>query len=222
MRELPATIDAANPWLDQVDPLLRSSELGGLSRLLKNASPGLARVAASSKEFFDQQANFSRCVSTNLIPAGDIVIDDNGGAYPYGSGAPGYPTGVSNFQEFLSGVVQQAGIGQGFDGNGSYLRVNAGGGATLSQMPYPQGTFQNTTLFGNMVDTVIGTRPTFTSATPPYRPDVACHTNALPDVNGAAGPACPATSGRPPRRPCREKGDPRTPARLHRDRALCS
>ncbi|MGH2987650.1 MAG: MlaD family protein [Solirubrobacterales bacterium] len=197
VREVPATIDAANPWLDQVEPLLRGSELGGLARLLRNASPGLARAAASSKKFFDQQTALSRCVSSNLIPAGDIVIDDNGGAYPYGSGAPGYPTGVSNFQEFLSGVVQQSGVGQTFDGNGTYLRVNAGGGGILSQTPYPQGTFRNTTLFGNMVDTVVGTRPTFTAATPPYRPDVPCHTNALPDVNGIGGAGLPGDVGPP-------------------------
>ena len=31
-QELPATIDAANPWLDQTGPLLRDDELGGLAR----------------------------------------------------------------------------------------------------------------------------------------------------------------------------------------------
>lgn len=193
--ELPETIDAAEPWLDQARPLISQSELGGLAKLLEAATPPLAETTVVSKSVFDQTALFSRCVSSNLVPTGDIVVDDNGGAYPFGSGAAGYPTGVSNFQEFLSGLVNVAGIGQGFDGNGSYFRVNTGGGSVLSSMSYPPGGFRNETLFGNVQSTQLGTRPTFTAATPPYRPDVICSTNALPDVNGTGGAGLPGDVG---------------------------
>jgi ABC-type transporter Mla subunit MlaD len=193
--ELPGTIDAAGPWLDQAEPLLRDAELGGLARMLRHAAPGLARTAVGSRNLFTQTTRLGRCVSGVLVPAGDIVIDDNEGAYPFGSGAAGYPTGVTNYQEFLSSLVNQAGESQDFDGNGSYIRVNTGGGGTLASTPYPQGTFNNTTMFGNVAEAPLGTRPTFTATTPPYRPDVRCHTNALPDVNGVGGAGLPGDVG---------------------------
>jgi ABC-type transporter Mla subunit MlaD len=195
--ELPATIDAGNPWLAQAKPLLAKSELGGLARLLKLSSPPLAETTVASKTLFTESGSFSRCASQNLIPTGNIVIDDNGGAYPYGSGAAGYPTGVTNFQDFLSTIVNQAGSGQGFDGNGSYLRVNAGGGPVLSSTPYPQGGFRNDVIFGNTQSTPLGTRPSFTSSVPPYRPDVPCTQNPLPDVNGTGGAGLPGDVGPP-------------------------
>ena len=195
IEELPATIDAANPWLAQVRPLLRKSELGGLAQLLRKSTPPLAETTVASKELFTSSEGFARCVTSNLVPTGDIVIDDNGGAYPFGQGAAGVPAGVTNFQEFLSTLVNQAGTGQGFDGNGTYLRVNTGGGSVLSSMAYPQGGFRNDSIFGNTQANVTGTRPTFTSTVPPYRTDVACHTNPLPDVNGTGGTGLPGDVG---------------------------
>jgi ABC-type transporter Mla subunit MlaD len=195
--ELPATIDAAEPWLDQVRPLISDSELGGLAKLLERATPPLAETAASSAGLFDQTQAFSRCVSNNLVPTGDMVIDDNGGAYPFGSGAAGYPTGVSNFQDFLSTLVNQSGAGGAFDGNGSQLRVNAGGGSVLSSTPYPPGGFRNDTLFGDTQAAPLGTRPSFTAATPPYRPEIPCATNPVPDINGTGGAGLPGDVGAP-------------------------
>ncbi len=195
--ELPATIDAANPWLDQARPLLTDAELGGLSRLLERATPPLASVAVNSAPLFDETHDFARCTSENLVPTGDIVIDNNGGAYPFGDGAPGYPSGVSNWQDFLSSLVNQAGAGQGFDGNGSWLRVNAGGGSVLSSTPYPAGQVRNNVLFGNTQAAPVGTRPTFTAAIPPYRPEIPCATNPLPDINGTGGAGLPGDVGAP-------------------------
>jgi ABC-type transporter Mla subunit MlaD len=195
--ELPATIRAGNPWLAQAEPLLSKAELGTLSKLLRTSTPPLAQTTVASKQLFSASEGFSRCVSHNLVPAGDIVIDDNDGAYPFGDGAPGFPSGLTNYQEFLSALVNQAGIGQNFDGNGSYLRVNTGGGSVLSSLSYPPGGFRNDVIFGNTQSNVLGTRPTFTAAVPPYRTDVACHTNPLPDVNGTGGAGLPGDIGPP-------------------------
>lgn len=191
LRQLPGTIEAAEPWLDQARPLLGKRELGGLARLLAAATPGLARVPADARKLFDETRTFGRCVSRNLVPTGNIVIDNNEGAYPFGQGAPGYPTGITNYQDFLSALVNLAGAGQGFDGNGSWLRVNSGGGGVLGATPYPTGGFRNTTQFANNQGPVLGGRPSFTTATPPYRPDVACASNPLPDVNGTGGAGLP-------------------------------
>ncbi len=195
VEQIQPTIAAANPWLDQANRLVGESELGGLSRLLLAATPPLAETTVASKKLFIESEGFSRCVTHNLVPTGDLVIDDNGGAYPYGDGAPGYPSGMSNFQDFLSQLPNQAGAGGNFDGNGNYLRVNAGGGNVLGSTPYPPGGFRNTTVFGNNQSAALGTRPTFTAATPPYRPDVACHKSPLPDINGSGGAGLPGDVG---------------------------
>jgi hypothetical protein len=165
--------------------------------MLREATPWLAQVPDASRSLFNGTASFGRCVSENLVPVGDIVIDDADGTYPFGSGAPGYPAGVTNYQDFLSSLVNLAGAGQGFDGNGSYLRVNSGGGSVLSSAPYPPGGFRNDVLFGNNQAAVAGGRPTFTATTPPYRPDVSCASNPLPDVNGTGGVGLPGDVSAP-------------------------
>ncbi len=151
----------------------------------------------ASKGLFESSESFSKCVTHNLVPTGDLVVDDADGTYPFGQGAPGFPSGITNYQEFLSVLVNQTGAGQGFDGNGIYLRANTGGGDVLGSTPYPPGGFRNTTVFGNNQGDYLGTRPTFTPTTPPYRTDVACSSNPLPDVNGAGGAGLPGDVGPP-------------------------
>ena len=41
-------------------------------------------------------------------------------------------------------------------------------------------------VYSNYVKTPLGTRPAYPGKKPPYKPDVPCYTNKLPDVNGAA------------------------------------
>jgi phospholipid/cholesterol/gamma-HCH transport system substrate-binding protein len=77
------------------------------------------------------------------------------------------------------------------------LRVNAGGGSVLSSTPYPAGQIRNNVLFGNTQAAPVGTRPTFTAATPPYRPEIPCATNPLPDINGTGGAGLPGDVGPP-------------------------
>jgi phospholipid/cholesterol/gamma-HCH transport system substrate-binding protein len=184
--ELPDTIAAAEPWLDQVDPLLGQPELGGLASLLEKATPSLATASQQTTGFLRQLELTSRCVSGILIPTGNVVIDNAGGAYPF-------TTGVANYKEFFYSAAQQAGESQGFDGNGSYVRFQAGGGPVSVSAPQPGGGFENQTVYGNTIAPPLGTRPAMTPK-PPYRPDFPCYQNALPDINGSApvGPPSPA------------------------------
>ncbi len=121
VRQLPATIKAGSPWLVQTRKLLRQDELGGTAELLASAAPPLARTTHASLALFPQIGLTSRCVSHNLVPLGDQVIDNAGGAYPFATGQP-----VS--REFLYGAASLAGESQGFDGNGSFVRFQTGGG----------------------------------------------------------------------------------------------
>jgi phospholipid/cholesterol/gamma-HCH transport system substrate-binding protein len=184
--ELPDTIAAGDPWLAQADPLLGRRELGGLAKLLRKSTPGLALATNQTTGFLKQLELTSRCGSGILIPTGNVVIDNAGGAYPF-------TTGVENFKEFFYAAAQQAGESQNFDGNGSYVRFQTGGGPILTSAPQPGGGFENGTVYGNTIEPPIGTRPA-QGPKPAYKPKVACHTNALPDINGAApvGPPSPA------------------------------
>jgi phospholipid/cholesterol/gamma-HCH transport system substrate-binding protein len=185
IRELPATIRAGSPWLVQTGKLLRKSELGGAAERLAAAAPGLAEVTHKSLKLFPELGLAGRCVSHNLIPTGNIAIDDAGGGYPFSTGQP-------NFREFFYGVAQLAGESQGFDGNGPFVRFQAGGGPQLVQManPNPTGLPGNSVLWGRNISAPLGTRPRLpVGGMPPFRMDVPCYTQDVPDLNGINGPA---------------------------------
>ena len=180
IRQLPETIRTGNPWLVQVRALLRRDELGNDAAYLAASGPGLGETAAGSSRLFRQTDLLSRCTSHNLIPTGNQVIDAAGGAYPFSTGQP-------NYREFLYGAVQLAGESQVFDGNGSYVRFQSGGGPTMVRRPNPGGGFENESLWAHNISPPLGTRPRLPKqGKPPFRMDVPCHKNAAPEINGAA------------------------------------
>jgi phospholipid/cholesterol/gamma-HCH transport system substrate-binding protein len=187
IRELPATIRAGSPWLVQTRNLLRADELGGDAKLLAASAPPLAKVTHTSLSLFPQTGLLGRCTSHNLVPAGNAIVDDAGGAYPFSTGQP-------NYREFLYGAVNIAGESQDFDGNGPYVRFQTGGGPELVNMPEPGGGFQTGSMWAFNIDKVLGTRPRLPAGgKPPIRMDVPCHTQDVPDLNGPAGAVGPPT-----------------------------
>jgi phospholipid/cholesterol/gamma-HCH transport system substrate-binding protein len=180
IQELPATIDAFGPWLDQTGLLVRDRELGDIARWLKLAGPGLGKTAAGSKKLFPQLGQLGRCTSENLVPSADTVIT-----------ADGFGTGQPNYQELFYGVTQLAGTGQPFDGNGPYFRLQTGGGPVLVQNDNPGGGFRRTFNFANVIEAPAGVQPVLPDQPPPFRMDVKCHTNAVPNLNGPAAAAGP-------------------------------
>jgi phospholipid/cholesterol/gamma-HCH transport system substrate-binding protein len=180
VRETPATIRAGEPWLAQTRKLLRDSELGGLAKLTKESTPGLAKAAHSSLDLFPQISALSTCTSKVLVPAGDTVLND-----------PNFGTGQSNFREFFYGLVNFAGDGASFDGNGSYLRLQNGGGDNLVEAPNPGAAPGDDIEFSHTASVPQGVQPDQAGSEPPFRPDFPCHKNPLPDVNGPAGAVAP-------------------------------
>jgi len=182
IQELPDTIAAFDPWLAETGRLLQPEELGGTARLLREAAPGLAKTAAGSRRLFPQLRLAGLCTTQNLVPAADTPITSDAG---------GWNTGAPNFQELFYGAVQLAGAGSPFDGNGTYLRLQAGGGSQLVQGANPGGSLNNTANFANAVVAPDGIQPVLPAATPPFRMDVPCHQNDLPLTNGPAAAAGP-------------------------------
>jgi phospholipid/cholesterol/gamma-HCH transport system substrate-binding protein len=172
VRETPATIQAAFPWIAQADALMGKQELGGLAEELSPATVDLARLIDRATELLPQTDLASKCLRDVVLPAGDLVVKDE------------FNTGEENYKEFFYALVGIAGEGQNFDGNGMYVRFQTGGGSqTLSLGPNSTNLGE---LFGNFIQAPLGNRPYYPGKRPPYKPEVPCYTQPLPDVNGPA------------------------------------
>jgi hypothetical protein len=179
VRETPATIEAAFPWIRQARPLMGEDELGGLAAQLAPASGDLARLTDSAIALLPQTNLASRCATDVVLPTGDVVIEDV------------FTTGVENYKEFFYVLAALAGEGQNFDGNGMYVRFQTGGGSnTVSLGSASTGTGQ---LFGNNVAVPLGNRPFYPGKKPPYKPKADCYKQARPNLNGPAAAKSPPT-----------------------------
>ena len=197
VRETPATIEASFPWIRQARALMSPAELQGLARDLRPTTRNLAIATDASLRFFPQQDLFAKCLTKVILPTGDIKIDDGP-----------FTTGSENYKSFWYTMVGLAGESQNFDGNGQYVRFQTGGGSQSfatgpSNMTGQPGFFRP-------ASPPLGVRPVYPGKRPPYRPDVPCHTNRVPDLNSArSGPPDggqgPAAGGDPTDS---ETGDP--------------
>ena len=196
IRELPATIAASQPWIDQTAALLGKNELGYIATQLRAAGPGAGKSVADGRGLLSQIGLLSGCVDNELLPAGDVVLNDSGAGYNFN-------TGVPNFKEFGYATTGLAGESGTFDGNGPSLRFFSAGGPTPAGGPVPNlrspvpgaVSTRGDALWGGSTTPPIGTRPGL-GAKPPFRTDVACQSNPLPDLNGplaAQGPPDPAS-----------------------------
>jgi phospholipid/cholesterol/gamma-HCH transport system substrate-binding protein len=174
--ELPALIAAGKPWIKQAKPLLSGKEGGGLARLLQESAPGLSGAAQAGKANTIPQTNrISLCASRVFVPAGNVTIED------------GFGTGGPNYREFFYYLANFAGIAQNFDGNGPYLRTQAGGGGILVKQKNPDSQFAtDEDLFGNVVTAPAGVQPQL-GGRPPKKPSIRCSTQPVPDINGPLG-----------------------------------
>ncbi len=173
--ELPALIAAGKPWLAQARPLLSGRELGGVAKLLHEATPGLTGAAQAGMANTIPEINrISLCTTKVFVPTGNQTIEDR------------FATGP-NYREFFYYLANFAGWGQNFDGNGHYVRVQPGGGSILVKQENPGGNSgtdkQN---WAHAVEAPLGLQPRL-GGRPPIKPNVRCSTQPVPDVNGPLG-----------------------------------
>lgn len=182
--ELPELISASKPWLEQARPLLSGKEGGGVAKLLAESTPGLAGAAQAGKEVALPQLNqLSLCTSKVFVPTGNQVINDR------------FSTGAPSYREFFYFLTDFAGAAQNFDGNGPFVRAQGGGGPVLVGEPNPEGnpaTLSDQINYAHVVNPPLGNQPQI-GKQPPFKPDVRCYTNPVPDVNGPLGQVGPPT-----------------------------
>jgi phospholipid/cholesterol/gamma-HCH transport system substrate-binding protein len=170
VRETPATIDAAFPWIHQVRPLLSQPELRGLVDDLRPAVDDFAAFTDAQLDFLPAIDDFNRCQYDVVLPSGETVIRDGN-----------LTTGIQNYKEFFQALVGLVGAGQNFTGNGVYTRFQPGGGA----YPVTTGPLGNLgSRFGNATAPPLGTRPA-RGLKPPYRRGEKCHRQPVPALNSA-------------------------------------
>jgi ABC-type transporter Mla subunit MlaD len=174
--ELPGLIKASKPWLAQVRPLLSGKEGGGAARLLAEATPGLAGAAQAGKQVTLPQLNrLSLCTTKVLVPTSEETINDQ------------FDTGGPNYREFWYVLSNFAAAGQNFDGNGPYVRAQAGGGPYILEEFNP--TFKPFALehqFTRSIEPPQGTQPQL-GGQPEPKQGVRCDVNPVPDLNSGLG-----------------------------------
>ena len=191
------------PWIEQTRALVSPAELQGLVADLRPAVADLSSLTDDTIELLPQVDLVNRCATNVLLPTGDIKIED------------GFlTTGKENYKEFWQAMVGLSGEAQNFDGNGSYVRFQTGGGLnTLSTGP-------------SGFDTRPGQRR---AAVRQLHAAADRHAPGAPGRQAAGQPQGAVLHSRrsrtsTPRRWgwVREARDQKAPARLHRDPACCS
>jgi phospholipid/cholesterol/gamma-HCH transport system substrate-binding protein len=205
VRETPATIDAAFPWVRQTKALLGPDELQGAARELRRTTPSTARLIDGTVKLLPQIDLLDRCALDVLLPTGDVHLT-----------ADGIDSGSSNIHEFFTVLTGLTGESQNFDGNGMFVRLQTGGGTETITNGTPKsngatikgvgvGTKDDPAgakvgpLLAQLLRPGARTAPAFPGKRPDYRPDVPCYKNGAltsAELNGPAATGAPeATVG---------------------------
>jgi virulence factor Mce-like protein len=173
VRETAATINASFPWVAQGRKLMSQPELRGLAKDLSPATADLARLTNASLTLLPQIDRTALCARDVVLPTGDLVIHDP------------FDTGTANYKEFWWTMVGLSGESQNFDGNGSYVRFQPGGGSQAVALGGPKSSTGQ--LIGAAAAPVQGVQPKYPGKRPPYVSSVHCNKSKIPDVNGSWG-----------------------------------
>jgi ABC-type transporter Mla subunit MlaD len=183
LRNTPATVTAALPYIEQLKASLSPSELGGVAKGLETSLPSLAKLTTEQTPLYKTTGEFNKCLTKVIFPAGNTKLQDGSST-----------SGVEDYKEFWYSLVGLDSLGQDFDGNGPFARFLVGNsGQTLRSQPTSiLGThLKGERLLTRSPLTPLGTRPAYPAEEPPYEPHVACDTQTLPNFNGplSEGPA---------------------------------
>jgi len=184
LNELPRTIRVTRPFLRQLQRLLTKPELAGLAQIIQRSTPAAARSAAATLKLLPQLRNFGLCIADTVSPTGDQVIQD-------GTFTNGQPAS----RELFYAAVSTVGSSNGLDGNGSFARIQGGGGPVTVKMANPEDSNPDqNTLYGRLETAPLGTSPLapgFDSI--PKVKSQLCSEQQIPDLNGPmAGPGAPS------------------------------
>ncbi|MDX8152000.1 MlaD family protein [Patulibacter brassicae] len=165
VRRLPTTLDLANPALGSALRLARS---GSLQKLLGELRPTLASLDAAAGPLGESTGALrpvATCLWKNALPVLTGKVQDGA-----------LSTNIPVYQELLSAFVGLNSASQNFDANGPWIRYLVGFGNQALSFGGGQRT-----MAARADQPVIGSSPQPTTE-PPFRPDVPCETQAVPEL----------------------------------------
>ncbi|MFT4048733.1 MAG: MlaD family protein [Solirubrobacterales bacterium] len=164
LKEIPATVRAAYPWIEQTNDLMEALD-DGTAKLAQNTTEQFAVAQAGTKKLLPQLDNVARCWNHNWFPTLNAVVPDGSNT-----------SGKENYKEFWYSLVGWNSSTQNFTSTGPYLRLGSGSAATVTT---PSGK-----LFGPSANAQTGTSPKIlSSANPPVQTKVSCYKNAAPNLS---------------------------------------
>jgi len=181
VRAADRALDDANPFIRQLRALASKPELRGLVKDLRPTTPELAALARGTVPFFEQTRALSSCFNSTIIPWSELDVP-----------AANFPA-EQVYKETGYSIAGVAGESRTGDANGQALRVLGGGGTNTLSFPQinVDGSGQQN-VAGVIPFELIGAQPAKqTSAKTPFRPDVPCETQEVPDLNTGTPPDPP-------------------------------
>lgn len=168
LAEIPATVRAAYPWIEQTNLLFGKNELGGTAPMAQSTIENFAKTQAASQDLLPQLDNISKCWNKNWFPTLNAVVPDGSST-----------SGKENYKEFWYSLVGFNSSTQNFNANGPYLRLGAGSAATVKT---PSGA-----LTGNAALPETGVNPLLPSENPVIQTSTPCYKNAKPNLAPTKG-----------------------------------
>jgi hypothetical protein len=170
--EIPATVRAAYPWIEQNNLLFGPNELGGTAPLAQSTVENFAKTQAASQKLLPQIDNVSRCWNKIWYPTLNSVIPDGSNT-----------SGKQNYKEFWYSLVGWNSSAQNYSSTGPFLRLGTGSAARITT---PSGK-----LYGNAALPQNGTTPLLPKTNPTFDTKTLCYKNALPNLAPTTGSQTP-------------------------------
>ena len=170
LRQSPATLDAAVPFLRRAGRLVAPRALPALVADLQPTIRALADLEPGLNDLFELLAPVTACVRDHALPVLNARLDDGS-----------LSTGQKVIDEVLHSAAGLTSASQNFDGTGFYTRYSFGTGQDVVSLGPAAGTQQQLFTLG----AISGSRPAPPASRPPFRPDVPCETQPQPDLHAA-------------------------------------
>jgi phospholipid/cholesterol/gamma-HCH transport system substrate-binding protein len=172
----PRTLQLETALSTQLQGVLSKPELPALETQLTPTLGDLSWLEPRLQDIFARAEPLTECLRTHALPTLKTPVDDG----PLSTGEPPY-------RELLYSAVGLASAGQDFTGDGPAVRYHAGfGDQTVSSGSVPG---VDGPLMGLTSSPILGSRPRKTTIDPPFRPDVPCTSQKVPDLHAETGPA---------------------------------
>ena len=170
----PSTLSDTDSLFGQIDALFAPSQLAAAVSALAPTVRSLPTLESELRTVFNLATPLSTCVSRNIVPALDVVLQD-------GANTSGY----SAWKDLLHLAASLSGASASFDGNGISLRIGTAEGAQTLAETLPG--------FGQVLtsDEPLGLRPRWLGYgnVPAFDPAATCDTQPLAEINMSNGGA---------------------------------